>query len=74
MKKYRWTVAKSIEFLTSKKQDIDIMKPFLTQLNNFESRLTKVNNIRSSDWIADNTSNLDYEETIMKNTFLNTRQ
>ena len=69
MKKYRWSVAKSLEFLSSKKQDIDIFKSFLTQLNNFEVRLTKSNIIRSNDWLSDNSKEIEYEETIMKNTF-----
>ena len=71
MKKYRWSVAKSLEFLSSKKQDIDIFKSFLTQLNNFEVRLTKSNIIRSNDWLSDNSKEIEYEETIMKNTYLN---
>ena len=71
MKKYCWTLAKSLEFLNSKKQDVDVMKSFLTQLSNFENRLSKTNNIKSSDWLAENLTDQEYEEIIMKNTYLN---
>ena len=43
MKKYNWSLRKSIEFLHSKKQDIDIPNFFLEQLFNFSIRLDKIN-------------------------------
>lgn len=71
IKKYNWTVSKSLEFLTSKKQDVDITKPFLTQLHNFESRILKASNVRNSEWAGEGQLDLDPEETLMKNTYLN---
>ncbi len=72
IKKYNWTVSKSLEFLTSKKQDVDIIKSFLTQLHNFESRVLRTSNIRNLEWVGGETpADIDSDETLMKNTYLN---
>ncbi len=72
IKKYNWTVSKSLEFLTSKKQDVDIIKTFLTQLHNFESRVLRTSNIRNIEWVGgEGPSDNDPDETLMKNTYLN---
>ena len=39
MKKYRWSLNKSMQLLKSKKQDVDIPDYFFEQLKNFEKRL-----------------------------------
>ena len=44
MRKYNWTYLKCLQFLQSKKQDIDIPEYFRIQLNDFEMRLNKNNN------------------------------
>jgi hypothetical protein len=49
MKKYRWSMDKSMEYLQSKKTDVEIMKQFMTQLSLFEARLNR-NGPKSSDW------------------------
>jgi protein-tyrosine phosphatase len=49
MKKYKWSLDKSIEYLKSKKNDMDIMKQFMTQLSLFEARLNRIC-VKSSDW------------------------
>jgi len=57
MRKYNWTYLKCLQFLQSKKQDIDIPEYFRIQLNDFEMRLNKNNNNqikKSCDWIDDN--------------------
>ena len=38
MKKYKWSLNKSMEYLKSKKQDVDIPIYFFEQLKNFENR------------------------------------
>lgn len=75
MKKYRWSLEKSIEYLQSKKNDMDIMKQFLTQLSLFEARLNKIG-ARSTDWNSIlkpylGLNKYDTEEALMQNTFLN---
>ena len=39
MKKYKWSLNKSLQFLKSKKQDVDIPIYFFEQLKQFENRL-----------------------------------
>ena len=72
MRKYNWTYLKCLQFLQSKKQDIDIPEYFRTQLNDFEMRLNKNNNNqikKSCDWIDDNIQ--DPDEKLMRNTYIN---
>jgi len=40
--RYRWSLTKTIEFLRSKKFDVNIPKYFLNQLSIFESYLLKI--------------------------------
>ena len=72
MRKYNWSYLKCLQFLQSKKQDIDIPEYFIVQLNEFEMRLNKNNNNqikKSCDWIDDNIQ--DPEEKLMRNTYIN---
>jgi len=72
MRKYNWSYLKCLQFLQSKKQDIDIPEYFIIQLNEFEMRLNKNNNNqikKSCDWIDDNIQ--DPEEKLMRNTYIN---
>ena len=72
MRKYNWSYLKCLQFLQSKKQDIDIPEYFINQLNEFEMRLNKNNNNqikKSCDWIDDNIQ--DPEEKLMRNTYIN---
>ncbi len=71
MKKYNWSLRKSIEFLHSKKQDIDIPNFFLEQLFNFSIRLDKINKgIKKENW-NDEDNFFDLDEKIMRNTYVN---
>ena len=77
LKKYKWTLGKALEFIKSKKTDVDIMKHFLTQLSLFDARLSRTNIPKSSDWHGNiqnfNIGKLEYEseENVMRNTYLN---
>lgn len=75
IRKYRWTLKKSMEFLSSKKNDIDIPSYFINQLNNFETRLTKSGfGPKSATWNEVGTglpNDIDNEEVLIKNTYLN---
>ena len=68
IKKYNWTVNKCLDFLQSKKKDVNIPNYFLEQLYQFELRCNK-NKISSDNWI-DN-SFKDKDEEVMKNTYVN---
>lgn len=71
MKKYAWSLRKSIDFIGSKKQDVDIPIYFLNQLAQFEGRLgiTEKPTIRSETWSVEGVK--DGDEMIMRNTYVN---
>lgn len=75
IRKYRWTLKKSMEFLSSKKNDIDVPPFFINQLSSFETRLTKGGQgPKSSNWNDVGTGQLndiDNEEVLIRNTYLN---
>ena len=71
MKKYRWSLNKSMEYLKSKKKDVDITPYFYKQLSNLEKRLLKRNeiNIKDIPWEFSNLKNS--EEKLLRNTYMN---
>ena len=71
MKKYGWSLRKSIDYISSKKHDVDIPIYFLNQLAQFEGRLgiTEKPTIRSETWSVDGVK--DDDEMIMRNTYVN---
>lgn len=68
MRKYNWSVSKSIDFLKSKKEDIEIEPYFLEQLLSYEMRLSKITNIKSN-WTE--LTNEDNDENLLRNTYVN---
>ena len=70
MKKYKWSLKKSIEYLRSKKQDIDIPLYFFEQLQKFENRM-KMRNELGTDVPWEFEGLKDPEEKVMRNTYLN---
>ena len=71
MKKYGWSLFKSLDFLAFRRPDIDINPGFLHQLGSFEARLARVSKIERTDqWdkVTDNP-----EEILLRNTYLNAR-
>ena len=69
MKKYNWTLKKSLEFLSSKKKDIIIPKYFMNQLSQFEKRLLAKVGKQTSSWNDEGI--VKEEEKIMRNTYVN---
>ena len=60
MRKYRWTLLKSLEFLNSRIPDLEIRPNFLKQLSEYENRLTARGlGPKTSNWVElfDNTTN-----------------
>ena len=68
MRKYNWSVSKSIDFLKSKKEDIEIPPYFLEQLLSYEKRLSKITNIKSN-WTG--LTSEDNDENLLRNTYVN---
>ncbi len=71
MRKYNWSLRKCIDFLESKKQDVDIPKFFLEQLYNFGIRLEKYNQGKKKDNWNDDDNYVDSDEKLMRNTYVN---
>ena len=73
MKRFNWTLFKAIEFLNSRRPDIDLMPNFVQQLAALENRLIKVGKgPKSADW--ENMSEQDdHEEKLLHNTYINSR-
>lgn len=42
MRKYRWSMIKTLEFLNSRRPELEIKESFIKQLQDYEQRLTKV--------------------------------
>lgn len=59
-----------MEFLNSRKEDVELEPQFFQQLSNLHSRLMRAGLIKSGTW----DSSEDPEEEIIRNTFLNARQ
>ena len=70
MKKYKWNLKKSMEYLKSKKQDVDIPPYFLSQLIKFESRLIQRGELtKDIPWSFGKLK--DPEEKLLRNTYVN---
>ena len=70
MKKYKWSLKKSMEYLKSKKQDVNIPPFFLSQLIKFETRLLKKGELtKDTPWSFENLK--DPEEKLLRNTYIN---
>ena len=65
MKKYSWSVDKCIQFIKSKKDDIEIEPYFIEQLREYEKKL----NIKSNNWKEIN--NKENDENLLRNTYVN---
>jgi len=77
MRKYRWSLLKTLEFLNSRRPDLEMRQSFLSQLSIFENRLIQRGiGPRTSKWteLSDNTFHLENDELILRNTFLNSQQ
>jgi len=74
MRKYRWSLLKTLEFLNSRRPDLEIRATFIKQLSDYENRL-KLRNLgpNTSKWdeISDENRYLESDELMLRNTFLN---
>jgi len=69
IKKFRWSLFKTLEFLSSRRPDIDIKQGFLTQLSNLETRLEKLGGFKiTSKWIEITEEDPLSDELLIRNT------
>ena len=69
MRKYRWNLFKTLEFINFRRPDMEVRPNFLSQLAYLEKKYTKQGFISSSDW--NQTEGLTEEELLLRNTYLN---
>ena len=76
MRRFRWSLLKTLEFVNSRRPDLEMRPSFLQQLSMFENRLyQKGLGAKTSRWteLSDNTFHLENEEWILRNTYLNSQ-
>jgi protein-tyrosine phosphatase len=76
MRRYRWSLLKTLEFVNSRRQDLEMRPSFLTQLSQFENKLFLRNmGPKTQRWteLSDNNVQIENEELIVRNTYLNSQ-
>lgn len=74
MKKYNWGLRKTMEFLSSRRPDLNLKPSFLQQLSGYERRLMSQSKQNFSlDWNEADFSRLESEELLLRNTYLNSQ-
>lgn len=76
MRRYRWSLLKTLEFVNSRRPDLEMRPSFLSQLSQYENRMYQRGiGPRTQRWteLSDNTFHLENEELILRNTYLNSQ-
>lgn len=74
MRKYGWGLRKTMEFLSSRRPDLNLKPAFLQQLSGYERRLMQQGKQKLSlDWDDTQFSNLESEELLLRNTYINSQ-
>ena len=81
MRKYRWALLKTLEFLNARRPELEIRATFIHQLSNYERHLHdrtlsqhgKKHRLYTSKWteISEENCFLESDELLLRNTFLN---
>ena len=75
MRRYRWSLLKTFEFVNSRRSDLEMRPSFISQLSAYENRLFSIGiGPKTSKWteLSDGeTFHLENEELILRNTYLN---
>ena len=73
IKKYQWSLYKSLDFIAFRRPDLDLNPSFLSQLSTFENRLSRITKTPRSDKWDQASASISEEELSLRNTFLNAR-
>ncbi len=68
MRKYHWTLDKCFEYVTSKKDHLEVRDNYLSQMQELEKRLKKTYNL-TNGW----SESQNEEELLLKNTYQNSK-
>lgn len=72
MKKFKWSLYKTIEFLNNRRPDLEIRASFIRQLSYYEKRLLHETGVQSDAWTElASKPHLENDELILTHTFLN---
>ena len=74
MRKYKWTLLKTLEFLNSRRPDLEMRTTFIQQLTDYEQRLaTRGLGAQSAKWteLGHQNNYLESEELLLRNTYVN---
>lgn len=72
MKKFKWSLYKTIEFLNNRRPDLEIRASFIRQLSYYEKRLLQETGVQSDAWTElASKPHLENDELILTHTFLN---
>ena len=77
MKKYNWAMIKTLEFLNSRRPDLEIRVTFIRQLGEYEQRLgMRAKAPMTVAWqdLTEENKFLESEELLLSNTFMNAKQ
>ena len=73
MYKFKWNARKTQDFIKLKKQTVDLRISFFRQLEQFERKLREEGVNLTSGWWHKTKPDVDYDEMVLNNTFLNSR-
>jgi hypothetical protein len=76
MRRYRWSLLKTLEFVNSRRTDLEMRPSFLSQLSQYENKLyLRGIGPKTQRWteLSDNQIALENEELIVRNTYLNSQ-
>jgi Dual specificity phosphatase, catalytic domain len=76
MRRYRWSLLKTLEFVNSRRQDLEMRPSFLSQLSQYENKLyLRGIGPKTQRWteLSDNHIQIENEELIVRNTYLNSQ-
>ena len=72
MRKYSWGLRKTIQFLSSRRPDVNLKPAFLQQLSDWERHLKTMNPFGfSNDWSIRAILNPNSDEIVLRNTYIN---
>lgn len=76
MKRYKWSLVKSIEYLNSRRPDLQIRPIFMRQLTDYENILIEKGlGPKTCKWneVFEKTNDFENEELVIRNTYLNSQ-
>jgi len=74
MKKYNWGLRKTMDFLSSRRPDLNLKPAFLQQLSGYERRLMAQSKYKFTlDWNDADFSCLECENLLLRNTYINSQ-